>query len=298
MWRHVLFLCCVWYKKFDKFLIAWIAIGNMFTSLFSSFWGLCLTKEQAQKSHFTGAQIVNINRGDGKLSVSSTKRNKFYPSSSREFSCAVSSFRQLFLVTHVGTRGLFLATSPLVASAFDRRCVDPTTNHLSRLTQGKNLWYPEYIHRPSLLHFYSTFTTTTTITFLLFPRTNTFFCNYKPVAPVIAVQHWRRGDDVTLSWWDTYDVTDVNVFVCKFMRFLSLIVSPLTTVIENEYGYRFQWLTRIPPATKSHVLYYQLFSFLGLSLQCFWNGNLLEWGLIKDWRQIIISFMHIPLCWK
>lgn len=75
-------------------------------------------------------------------------------------------------------------------------------------------------------------------------------------------------------------------FVCKFMRFLrkrSLIVSPLTTVIENEYRYRFQWLTRIPPATKTHVLYYQLFSFLGLFLQCFWNGNLLEWGLIKDW---------------
>lgn len=190
MWCHVLFLCCVWYKKFDKFLIAWIAIGNMFTSLFSSFWCLCLTKEQALISHFTGAQIVNINRGDGKLGVSSTKRNKFYPSSSREFSCAFSSFRQLFLVTHVGTRGLFLATSLLVASAFDRRCVDPTTNHLSRLTQGKYLWYPEYIHRPSLLDFYST---TTTIKFLLFPRTTTFFCNYKPVAPVIAVQHWRRG---------------------------------------------------------------------------------------------------------
>ena len=124
----------------------------------------------------------HLKQSGGKLGLSGTKRNKFFPSSSREFSWAVSSFLQLFIVTHVGTKDLFLAISPLVASVLRPKMYEPTTNHFSPLTQGKHLWYPEYLHRPSPQHFCSTVTTTsTTTTFSQFSRTTTFFCNYKPV---------------------------------------------------------------------------------------------------------------------
>jgi len=71
---------------------------------------------------------------------------------------------------------------------------------------------------------------------------------------------------------DTYDVTDVNVFVCKFMRFLrkrSRIVSPLTTVIKMNMDIGFNDSLVFHWPLKTHVLSYELFNFLGLFLQCF-----------------------------
>ena len=96
----------------------------------------------------------HLKQSGGKLGLSGTKRNKFFPSSSREFSWAVSSFLQLFIVTHVGTRDLFLAISPFVASVFDRRCMNQLRiiSHPSRKenTSGTQSTYIGHRHNTSV----------------------------------------------------------------------------------------------------------------------------------------------------
>ena len=124
----------------------------------------------------------HLKQSGGKLGLSGTKRNKFFPSSSREFSWAVSSFLQPLYSDPRGHQRFIPCDFAARGFGLRPKMYEPTTNHFSPLTQGKHLWYPEYLHRPSPQHFCSTVTTTTTTTtFSQFSRTTTFFCNYKPV---------------------------------------------------------------------------------------------------------------------
>ena len=123
---------------------------------------------------------------------------------------------------------------------------EPTTNHFSPLTQGKNLWYPEYLHRPSPQHFCSTVTTTTTITFSQFSRTTTFFVTInlsrrrgRWCHPVLMRYLWsHRRKCIRVQIYEIPAQKESNRLAPYYCHW-------------NEYSYRFQWLTRIPLAAKN-----------------------------------------------
>ena len=188
----------------------------------------------------------HLKQSGGKLGLSGTKRNKFFPSSFREFSWAVSSFLQLFIVTHVGTRDLFLAISPLVASVFDRRCMNQLRiiSHPSRKekTSGTQSTYIGHRHNTSVplspppppSHFHS------------FPAPPHFFVTInlsrrrgRWCHPVLMRYLWsHRRKCIRVQIYEIPAQKESNRLAPYYCHW-------------NEYSYRFQWLTRIPLAAKN-----------------------------------------------